>query len=154
LARRYHYSTGIIGLFGLIGAAGAVAATLAGRLSDRGWARHSTGAATALLFGSWLALWLGRSSLLALVLGILILDVGAQGLHITNQGEIYRLRPEARSRLTAAYMVLYFVGGAAGSVSSATLYDRLGWNGVCAAGAGFAAAAFALWLFRLVARRP
>ena len=148
LARRYHYSTGVIGLFGLIGAAGALAATLAGRLSDRGWARYSTGAATALLLGSWLALWLGRSSLAALVLGILALDVGAQGLHITNQGEIYRLRPEARSRLTSAYMVLYFAGGAAGSVSSAILYSRLGWNGVCAAGAGFAGAAFLLWVVR------
>ena len=148
LARRYHYSTGVIGLFGLIGAAGALTATLAGRLSDRGWARYSTGAATALLLGSWLALWLGRSSLPALILGILALDVGAQGLHITNQGEIYRLRPEARSRLTSAYMVLYFAGGAAGSVSSALLYSHLGWTGVCAAGAGFAGAAFLLWVVR------
>ena len=153
LARHYRYSTGIIGLFGLIGAAGALTATLAGRLSDRGWARYTTGAATALLLGSWLLLWLGRSSLPALVLGIVALDVGAQGLHITNQGEIYRLRPEARSRLTSAYMVLYFVGGAAGSVSSAALYSRLGWNGVCAAGAGFSAAAFALWLVRLTRSR-
>ncbi|HET6812362.1 MAG TPA: MFS transporter [Acidimicrobiales bacterium] len=152
LARRYHYSTGVIGLFGLIGAAGALAATLAGRFSDRGWARYSTGAASALLLGSWLLLWLGRSSLPALVLGIVALDVGAQGLHITNQGEIYRLRPEARSRLTAAYMVLYFAGGAAGSVSSATLYADLGWGGVCTAGAAFSAGAFGLWLYRTARR--
>ena len=145
LARTYHYPSGIIGLFGLAGAAGAGAATLAGRFSDRGWARYSTGGATILLMASWAALWAGRSVLALLVVGIVVLDVGAQGLHITNQGEIYRLRPEARSRLTAAYMVIYFAGGAAGSVTSATLYDSLGWNGVCLAGAAFATASVGVW---------
>jgi cyanate permease len=81
-----------------------------------------------------------------LVIGIVILDIGAQGLHITNQGEIYRLHPEARSRLTSAYMVTYFIGGAIGSASSAALYGAMGWNGVCLIGAIFAALAFLVWL--------
>jgi predicted MFS family arabinose efflux permease len=146
LAHRYHYSTGTIGLFGLAGAAGAATATLAGRLSDRGWARRSTGIATALLLASWAALWAGRQSVAFLILGVVVLDIGAQGLHITNQGEIYRLRPEARSRLTAAYMVVYFAGGASGSVLSATVYTSLGWSGVCVLGATYAAASVALWV--------
>jgi predicted MFS family arabinose efflux permease len=146
LSHHYHYGSGVIGLFGLAGAAGAVTATLAGRFSDRGWARYSTGITTALLLVSWGALWAGRSILVLLVVGIVVLDVGAQGVHITNQGEIYRLVPEARSRLTAAYMVLYFVGGAAGSVLSATLYSVAGWNGVCVAGAAFGGASFLLWM--------
>ncbi|HEV2369895.1 MAG TPA: hypothetical protein VGR90_08455, partial [Acidimicrobiales bacterium] len=69
-----------------------------------------------------------------------------QGLHITNQGEIYRLRPEARSRLTSAYMFLYFVGGATGSVLATTVYSSAGWGGVCAVGAAFGAGASVLWL--------
>jgi predicted MFS family arabinose efflux permease len=150
LARHFHYSPGIIGLFGLAGAAGAGAATMAGRLSDRGLGRRTTGASTALLAVSWVALWLGGTRLLPLVLGIVALDVGAQGVHITNQGEIYRLRPEARSRLTAAYMFIYFVGGATGSVTSAAMYEALGWNGVCLIGAVFAYAAFALWCAQTV----
>lgn len=140
LAHRYHYSSAVIGLFGLAGAAGAATATLAGRLSDRGRSSLSTYAATALLALSWLALWTGSSSVLALIVGVVVLDIGAQGLQITNQSEIYRLRPEARSRLTAAYMVTYFVGGAIGSAVSAFLYGRLGWDGVCLAGGAFAAA--------------
>jgi predicted MFS family arabinose efflux permease len=145
LAHRYHYSTPVIGLFGLVGAAGALAATLAGRLSDRGWARRSTPLASLLLVTSWAWLWWGGSALGALVVGVLVLDVGAQGLHITNQGEIYKRRPEARSRLTAAYMVLYFVGGGIGSAGSAFAYDRLGWDGVCLVGGAFALGTLALW---------
>ncbi|MHB8438648.1 MAG: MFS transporter [Acidimicrobiales bacterium] len=148
LSTRYHYSSAIIGLFGIAGAAGAVVASIAGRLSDRGLAQRTTGVTSVLLVVSWLALWQGTHSVALFVVGIVVLDIGANGLHITNQGEIYRIRPEARSRLTAAYMFLYFVGGAAGSVISTVLYGSAGWSAVCIAGAAFGAGAFLLWLAR------
>jgi predicted MFS family arabinose efflux permease len=150
LARHYHYSTGVIGLFGLAGAAGALTATVAGRLSDKRRARMSTGLATCALTLSWLAMWAGGTVIVWLVVGVVVLDIGAQGLHITNQGEIYRLRPEARSRLTSAYMVSYFIGGAIGSAVSATVYARSGWHGVCLVGGIFAAAALVLWAVMLL----
>ena len=34
------------------------------------------------------------------------LDIGASGLHITNQAQIYRLRLEAQSRVTSAHLSL------------------------------------------------
>jgi predicted MFS family arabinose efflux permease len=145
LSRHYHYSTPVIGLFGLVGAGGALAATAAGRLSDRGRAHHSTAGASLLLVGSWALLWWGGSSVVALIAGVVALDVGAQGMHITNQGEIYKRRPEARSRLTSAYMVLYFIGGGAGSAGSAFAFDQLGWDGVCLVGAAFAVGTLVLW---------
>ncbi len=43
-----------------------------------------------------------------------------QGVHITNQTIIYRIHPDARNRLTAGYMTSYFIGGAAGSLISAS----------------------------------
>jgi predicted MFS family arabinose efflux permease len=150
LAHHYHYSTGVIGLFGLAGAAGAATATLAGRMSDRRRTRESTGITAFLLLASWLAIWAGKTSVALLVVGIVVLDIGAQGLHITNQGEIYRLRPQARSRLTSAYMVTYFMGGAIGSATSAALYARHGWDGVCVIGAAFALAALCLWAVLLI----
>lgn len=146
LADRYHFGPAVIGLFGLIGAAGALTATVAGRLSDAGHEHATTGVATVLLAASWLPLWLGSRALGWLVVGILVLDVGTQALHITNQGAIFRLRPEARSRLTSAYMVAYFIGGAVGSAVSAALYARHGWAGVSLTGEGFAAATFVLWV--------
>ncbi len=72
-----------------------------------------------LLLLSWLAIWFGHTSVLALIIGILVLDLTVQGVHITNQTVIYRIHPDARNRLTAGYMTSYFIGGAAGSLISA-----------------------------------
>ncbi len=153
LSRHYHQGPGVIGLFGLAGAAGAVTATVAGRLSDSGRSQAATGVTTGFLSVSWIALWLGGRTIIWLVVGIVVLDIGAQGLHITNQGEIYRLHPEARSRLTAAYMVIYFIGGSIGSAVSGLVYAHDGWGGVCIVGEVFAALSFVLWLVTL-ARPP
>jgi predicted MFS family arabinose efflux permease len=133
----YRYSNAVIGLFGLVGAGGIVAANLAGKLADS--ARHTatTIAAGILLTGSFALLWAGRSSLAALIVGIVVLDMGTQGMQITNQAVIYALRPDARSRINSAYMVCYFLGGAVGSVSAGALYGTHGWAGVCLLGAGF-----------------
>jgi predicted MFS family arabinose efflux permease len=141
----YRLGEGTIGLFGLVGAAGAVMASLTGRLTDRGGARVLTAATSGVLVLSWLPIWLGAHSVAALLVGIVLLDLAAQGLHITNQSEIYRLRPDARSRINAAYMTSYFAGGAAGSAGSAAAYAAWGWAGVSALGAAFGAAAVVLW---------
>lgn len=59
----------------------------------------------------------------------LVLDLTVQGVHITNQTVIYRIHPDARNRLTAGYMTSYFIGGAAGSLISASAATwRLGWR--------------------------
>ena len=142
----YHYGPGVIGLFGLIGAAGAIAATAAGRGADRGHSRSLTAGVASLLTACWLPIWLGRTSLAALVAGIVVLDLAAQGMHITNQSEIFRLRPEARSRINSAYMTSYFIGGAAGSAASATVYSTAGWTGVSVVGAAFGGAALLTWV--------
>ena len=133
----YRYSDAVIGLFGLVGAGGILAANLAGKLADSARATATTIGAGVLLAGSFALLWVGRTSLAALVAGIVVLDIGTQGMQITNQAVIYALRPDARSRINSAYMVCYFLGGAAGSVAAGALYAAHGWAGVCLLGAGF-----------------
>jgi predicted MFS family arabinose efflux permease len=133
----YHYSSAVIGLFGLVGAAGILAANMAGKMADADRSTASTLVAGALLVGSFGLLWLGRTSLAALVLGIVVLDVGTQGMQITNQAIIYALRPDARSRINSAYMFCYFIGGATGSVLAGTVYGVDRWSGVCLLGAAF-----------------
>ncbi|AYA05730.1 MULTISPECIES: MFS transporter [Rahnella] len=130
----YHYSEGVIGLFGLVGAAGALAATRAGNLADKGKAHLTTTAGLVLLLLSWAAIALGQHSVISLIIGIIVLDLSVQGVHITNQSVIYKTMPEARNRLTAGYMTTYFIGGAAGSLVSASAYQAAGWYGVSAAG--------------------
>lgn len=150
----YGYSNTTIGLFGLAGAIGAFAASKFGRLADRGLGNPATQAGLALLAGSWLFTGLGEYGVVPLLGGILILDLAVQGVHVTNQSSIYRLRPEARSRLTAGYMTAYFIGGASGSLLSSWLYPHAGWTGVCIAGAVIALAALAYACLSPNARIP
>jgi hypothetical protein len=44
-----------------------------------------------------LAIQAGGTQIAWMIVGILVLDLGVQGTHISNQSEVYRLRPEARS---------------------------------------------------------
>jgi len=148
----YKYSAKIIGLFGLVAVSGVIASPVAGRFADRGWARFQTAAFLLCTLVSWLPIALGAHSLAWLVFGIILMDFGVHGMQITNQSEIYRLNPAARSRLTTAYMTTYFIGGAAGSQTGAIMYERFGWIGVCWTGAGFVAVALIVMLSESLVR--
>lgn len=132
----FHYSNAVIGLFGLAGLAGVLAANLAGKLADSSRTALTTAAAGILLAGSFALMAAGQRSVWPLLAGIVVLDVGTQGMQITNQAVIYALRPEARSRINSAYMTCYFIGGAIGSAVAGVTYSAFGWPGVCVAGAG------------------
>jgi predicted MFS family arabinose efflux permease len=142
----YHYGVATIGLFGLVGLAGALAAQAAGRLADRGRHHRSTGSFFLIMAISWVLIGMGSSSLGALIVGIAILDLGIQGAQITNQSVIYRLVPEARSRLTTAYMTAVFASAAVSSALASTLYDADGWSAVTALGGAFAGLGVVVWL--------
>ena len=142
----YHYGNAAIGLFGLAGLAGAVAAPVAGRLADRGHGRLAMSAAILVLLASWGLLAFGKSSVVALIGGIAALDLGAQAMHISNQSAVYTLHGQARSRLTTAYMVAYFLGGVVLSATTSALYASGGWYAVCVLGAATAAVGLVTWL--------
>jgi predicted MFS family arabinose efflux permease len=142
----FHYGNTVIGLFGIAGLAGALVAPVAGRFADRGRGKWAATLGLVVLLCSWGPLALGGHSVPALIAGIALLDLGVQSLHISNQSAIYSLAPEARSRLTTAYMVAYFAGAASLSAASATLFGSHGWGGVCVLGAATAAAGLAVWL--------
>ncbi|MEN4696983.1 MFS transporter [Pantoea agglomerans] len=141
----YHFSEGEIGLLGLVGAAGALAARQAGALADKGKAKLTTRLGLLLMLLSWAAIAWGAEQLAPLIVGILLLDLAVQAVHITNQSVIYAQMPEARNRLNAGYMTSYFMGGAAGSLLSATAYHLWGWYGVCGAGALLTVVNLLIW---------
>jgi predicted MFS family arabinose efflux permease len=142
----YHYGNAAIGLFGLAGLAGALIAPVAGRLSDHGHGRLAMTSSIGVLLLSWGVLAFGKSSVVALIVGIVLLDLGAQAMHISNQSAIYTLHGQARSRLTTAYMVAYFIGGVVLSAATSALYAGGGWPAVCALGAGTAAFGLLAWV--------
>ncbi|WP_409278788.1 MFS transporter [Pseudomonas defluvii] len=145
-AEPYHYTDAIIGLFGLAGAAGALAANWAGRLADRGKGSMGTLVGLLALLLAWLPLAFAQSSLAALLVGVLILDLAVQLVHVSNQNAVIALRPEARNRLNAGYITCYFIGGALGSLLGTQLFQAYGWNGIALAGTIIGGLALAVWL--------
>ena len=143
----YHYSDFIIGLFGIAGAAGALGSPIVGKLSDKGKGWLATTIGLGLLLLSWLPLSLAQYSIIALILGVVILDFSVQVTHVSNMSAIYQIRPEARSRMNTGYMVCYFIGGMLGSVGSTYLFSHYGWIAIVVSGIILGLIGIICWLF-------
>ncbi|WP_143137459.1 MFS transporter, partial [Burkholderia ubonensis] len=109
----------------------------------------TTGAALVLLVASWLPLAFTTSSIPLLIVGIVLLDIGGQAIHVVNQSMILGARPDAHARLVGCYMLFYSVGSGLGAIASTLVYARAGWAGVCVLGAAVSAAALAFWVATL-----
>lgn len=133
----YHYGSEAAGLFGLVGAFGALAAPWAGKTADARGPRYAITLGLGLALGAYAVLGLGGGYLGGLVAGVLLLDVGVQAAHISNQTLVFSLVPEARSRLNTVYMTGYFTGGSLGSVAGGLAWTHFGWPGVCFTGGAF-----------------
>ncbi len=130
----YRYGSDVAGFFGLVGALGALAAPLAGKVADTRGPRFAITVGIILALVAYVGLGLGGAYLAGLVLGVILLDVGVQAAHISNQTLVFSLRPEARSRLNTVYMTGYFTGGSLGSVIGGFVWMHFGWLGVCILG--------------------
>ncbi len=131
----YEYSDAVIGLFGLTGAAGALSAGWAGRLADKGRSNLAIVLGLVIMLASWIPLGFSPVSVVALIIGVVFLDLAAQLIHVSNINSVIKLHPEQRNRLNSGYMTAYFVGGASGSFMAALIYEDFGWTGITVAGA-------------------
>ena len=147
----YHYGSDVAGFFGLIGAFGALAAPLAGRTADTKGPSYTIVLGIVLALVAYAVLGFGGQYVAGLVLGVILLDVGVQATHISNQSLIFSLVPEARSRLNTVYMTAYFIGGSVGSLAGGLAWAHGGWPGVCLVGG--ALVAVSLGVSRLPAGR-
>ena len=95
----FGYSDSVIGLFGLVGSAGALSASFAGHIHDRGGTRLGTGVLLAMAVLAFVIMGVYNKHLIAIIAGVVLLDIGQQGNHILNQSVIYTLNREARSRM-------------------------------------------------------
>jgi predicted MFS family arabinose efflux permease len=145
----FDYGDSAIGLLGLVGAGGALCASVAGRLADRGLVRSGRIGTSTLIAASFVILLAGKTSIVLIVVGVIVLDIGVQGTHVLNQSVIYELVPAARSRINGVYMTSYFIGGALGSAAGAFAFEHGQWRAVCLLGTGLGAIAITQ-----AARRP
>jgi len=95
---------------------------------------------------SWGLLAFAEQSVVAVIAGLVVLDLGVQGLQILNQSTIYKLRPEARSRLTTAYITAYFTGAVTGSAGASAAWSAGGWGAVTALGGAVATLGLVVFL--------
>jgi predicted MFS family arabinose efflux permease len=122
------------GAFGLVGVAGALAANAGGRAADRVGPLKVLAFSVVCVALAYVALAFGQASLAALVVGVVLLDLGCQSALVSNQTRIFALDPKAQGRLNTLFMVSIFLGGAAGAALSGMLMARIGWSGVVAEG--------------------
>jgi predicted MFS family arabinose efflux permease len=135
------------GLFGLVGAVGAAAAPAIGHVADRRGPRFTVLIALWLTGIAFLFMGLFGKNLLGLIAGVIVMDLGVQCGHVSNQTRIYGIDPAARSRLNTVYMFIYFVGGGLGSLGGAICWHWAGWWGVCGLGAAAMAVALVVEFF-------
>lgn len=130
----FGYGSDVAGAFGVFGIAGALGAAVVGKMNDRYERKSMIIFSTILLMVSWFIFFFSGYSLIGLALGVVIVDLGLQVLHITNQVTIFSKNPEARNRVNTVYMVGFFIGGALGTFLGAFAWEHYGWKGVSVLG--------------------
>lgn len=140
------WSTAAIGALGLAGIVGALLAARVGHWMDRGLAHRVSAGALLLMLAAWWPLLGLPHSLVLLLLGVVVLDLGGQALHVSNQALLLRAPPAQHGRLVALYMLFYAVGSGAGAAAGTWAQARYGWPAVCALGAGCALLALLWWM--------
>ncbi|HEU4633547.1 MAG TPA: MFS transporter [Flavisolibacter sp.] len=141
----FYFHSGQIGLFGLAAVAGALIAPLIGGSADKGNPRVAIGYGLLIVGLGFLLFYLFGASVMGMIAGIILLDLGQQAVHVSNQARVYGLLPEARNRLNTVYMTVSFIGTSLGSAIGLWVWDKAKWNGVCLAGGIAAALAFAVY---------
>ena len=141
------------GLFGLYGAAGAILAPVCGRLADKYGSTTVNTISIAMAAIAFAVFFVaGDASVLAIVIGVNLLDFGVQSGQIANQARIFKLDGTARARLNTVYMVFTFGGGALGSTLGSWAWTFAGWRGVCWAGLSLLAVGALFMLTRGLSR--
>ncbi|WP_224746241.1 MFS transporter [Mucilaginibacter glaciei] len=146
LKQNFNEGSDVAGAFGLAGAFGAIAAGLMGRLSDKMDAYKLSTITLSLVLISFIMFLFSGHSIAGLVAGVIIMDMGVQATHISNQAIIFSLDASARNRINTIYMVSYFVGGALGTFLATRVWDTYQWTGVCTIGITLSAIAIVIHL--------
>lgn len=124
----FFYKTDQIGLFGLLAIAGALGAPYIGKLIDNGNPAKAQLYTVGLLVFSVLILYFFPTSLWAILVAVLLLDIGVQATQLINIAMIYTLDEKANSRINTIYMTSYFIGGALGTFIGVQCWKYGGWN--------------------------
>lgn len=130
----FGYGSTVTGLFGLLGIVGALGATVFGKLNDRLNKNRLISLASLLLIATWTLFFFSENWLSGIIIGVVLIDLALQALHITNQNIIFSKNPEGRNRVNTVYMVSFFIGGSLGTTLGAVAWQYWEWKGVSGLG--------------------
>ena len=134
LSSVHHLPDLMIGMVSLVGIFGALSTQYIGRYADQGYTRQLTWIGCALFLISWVCFYYGQTVLISYIAGFALIQLALALVHTSNQSIIFRLRPDAKSRINAIYMTAYFTGGACGSALGIFAWNHGGWTMTCLAG--------------------
>lgn len=133
----YQVGSDVAGLLGLVGIGGALSASYVGAIAGKVSNKFLIVLSALLMLAAWLLFGFWGTSYVGLIIGIFVLDIGLQSLHVTNQTIIFSKNPEATNRLNTVYMTSYFVSGSVGAFLGGKAWEAYGWNGVVCTGIFF-----------------
>ncbi len=143
----FYAGSDVVGLLGLCGVAGAMAASVVGRLVSRIGVRNFNLLGAALMLSAWVITYLWGNTYTAVIVTILILDIGMQCIQLSNQTVVFSLNPKASNRINTIFMTNYFIGGSLGTFLSGSAWSLAGWSGVTIVGIGLASCSLCITLF-------
>lgn len=130
----FQLSDVMVGFVTLVGVFGALSTKKIGKIADLGYTKAITWIGILILGLSWIFLYLGEHYLISYILGFGLMNLGLATVHTSNQNIIFRLRPDAKSRINSIYMTGYFIGGACGSALGIYAWHHGGWTMACLVG--------------------
>jgi predicted MFS family arabinose efflux permease len=132
LAALHRVGPGVAGLMGIPGAAGITISRAAGRATDRVGLRPVVLAGICSMIASWLAMASGIWSIVAIVVGAILLDIGLRAAMVANQTLINSAVPDSRARANTLFGLHVWSGNAVGAFVSSWAFAQFGWLAVCA----------------------
>lgn len=124
----------VAGLLSLFGIAGALCTSFIGYIPASVSKNTIITIASLLMIISWVIFGIAGATYIGLIIGIILLDMGLQSVHVCNQSIVFSSHPEASNRLNTIYMVSYFIGGSLGTLIGGKVWGIYGWIGVVIAG--------------------
>ena len=143
----FYAGSDVVGLLGLCGVAGAMSASVVGRVVSRIGVRNFNLLGAALMLSAWIIAYLWGNTYTAIIITILILDIGMQCIQLSNQTVVFSLNTKASNRINTIFMTNYFIGGSLGTFLSGSAWSMAGWSGVTIVGIGLAFCSLCITLF-------
>ena len=129
-----------VGMLSLCGVVGAIAVSGVVKYVPRIGILRMSVIGGCLQVMAWILAWQWGDTYAGLIAAIILADIGAQCLQVSNQSASLQQLPDATNRVNTIFMTTFFIGGSLCTFCSGLGWSAAGWSGVCIVGGCFASA--------------